>query len=43
MPNQNKVALVTGGSRGIGFGVALRLAEEGFTLVISGKRTREQI
>jgi NAD(P)-dependent dehydrogenase (short-subunit alcohol dehydrogenase family) len=43
VPNQNKVALVTGGSRGIGFGIALRLAEAGFTLAISGKRTREQI
>lgn len=43
MPNENKVALVTGGSRGIGYGIALRLAEAGFTLAISGRRTREQI
>jgi 3-oxoacyl-[acyl-carrier protein] reductase len=43
MPNPNKVALVTGGSRGIGFGIALKLAEAGFTLAISGRRTREQI
>ena len=30
------VALVTGSSRGIGMGVALRLAREGFALVING-------
>jgi len=43
MPNENRVALVTGGSRGIGYGIALRLAEAGFTLAISGRRTRGQI
>jgi NAD(P)-dependent dehydrogenase (short-subunit alcohol dehydrogenase family) len=43
MPSQNKVALVTGGTRGIGFGIALKLAEAGFTLVLSGRRTHEQI
>jgi NAD(P)-dependent dehydrogenase (short-subunit alcohol dehydrogenase family) len=34
----NKVALVTGGARGIGFGIALRLAQDGFDVAISGRR-----
>ena len=43
MPHQGKVALVTGGARGIGLGVALKLAHAGFTLAISGRRTSEQV
>ena len=35
--NASKTALVTGASRGIGFGVALRLAQEGFKTAIVGR------
>ncbi len=36
-----KVALVTGGSRGIGLGIAKCLAKEGFDLAINGMRAEE--
>ena len=39
----NKTALITGGTRGIGFGIAKALAQEGFDLALNGVRQEEQI
>lgn len=39
----NKVALITGGSRGIGCGIAQCLAQEGWSLAINGMRPVEAI
>jgi NAD(P)-dependent dehydrogenase (short-subunit alcohol dehydrogenase family) len=38
MASNKKVALITGGSRGIGFGVAMNLAASGFNIAINGRR-----
>jgi NAD(P)-dependent dehydrogenase (short-subunit alcohol dehydrogenase family) len=37
MVSRDRVALVTGGTRGIGFAIARRLGNEGFAVVISGR------
>lgn len=39
----NPVALVTGGSRGIGFGISKKLCEEGYDLAFNGVRDEEQV
>jgi len=41
--NMKKSALVTGGSRGIGLGVAVELGKAGFSLAINGVRDEEQV
>ena len=38
-----KVALVTGGSRGIGLGIVKQLAQQGFNIAINGVRPQEGV
>jgi 3-oxoacyl-[acyl-carrier protein] reductase len=43
-PESNaKVAIITGGSRGIGFGVAKELASAGFRIAINGRREASEV
>jgi len=38
-----RVALITGGSRGIGFGIATQLAKDGFDIAINGTRSAADV
>ena len=39
----NKVALITGGTRGIGFGIAKQLGKNNYKLALCGTRAKEQL
>jgi NAD(P)-dependent dehydrogenase (short-subunit alcohol dehydrogenase family) len=41
--NPKKTAIITGGSRGIGLGVAQHLAKSGFNVVINGRRAAAEV
>src|SRR4030095_7543824 len=38
-----RIALITGGSRGIGFGIAKHLAQNGFDLAVNGVRDERDV
>ena len=41
MSFKNKIAVVTGGATGLGFGIASHLASQGATVVITGRRQQQ--
>jgi len=40
---KKKIAFITGGTRGIGFGIATELAKSGFDIAVNGVRTEEEV
>jgi 3-oxoacyl-[acyl-carrier protein] reductase len=43
MKNHGKVALITGASRGIGRGIALKIAKEGYTIIINSRTADKSV
>jgi len=39
----NKIAFITGGTRGIGFGIAMALGKAGFDLALNGMRNEDEV